>query len=186
MSRIGKKPIVLPPKVQVQLSDQTITVTGPKGTLTRELHPEVNVRLEGTELLVERLSDKPLHRSLHGTTRSVIANMVEGVTNGFEKKLEAVGVGWRASVQGKKLVLNIGFSHQVEVEPPTGVEFKAETVSKPPFGNVPLITVFGIDKEVVGQTAATIRGYREPEPYLGKGIAYVGEKIRRRAGKTAK
>lgn len=186
MSRIGKRPIVLPPTVQVELNDQTITVKGPKGTLTRTLHPQVVVRLEGTEILVERLSDKPLHRSLHGTTRTVIANMVDGVTKGFEKKLEAVGVGWRAAVQGKKLVLNIGFSHQVEVDPPANVEFKAETVSKPPFGNIPLITVSGIDKEAVGQVAATIRSYREPEPYLGKGIAYVGEKIRRKAGKTGK
>lgn len=186
MSRIGKKPIAVPPKVQVELNGQTITVTGPRGTLTRELHPEVNVRIENNEINVERLSDRPLHRSLHGVTRTIIFNMVEGVTKGYEKKLEAAGVGWRANVQGKKLVLTVGYSHPVEIDPPAGIEFKAETVAKPPFGNIPLITVSGNDKEVVGQMAATIRGVREPEPYLGKGIAYVGEKIRRKAGKTSK
>lgn len=186
MSRIGKKPVVVPPKVQVELSGQTITVKGPRGSLTRELHPEVNVCIKNNEIVVERLSDRPLHRSLHGVTRTIISNMVEGVTKGYEKKLEAAGVGWRASVQGKKLVLTVGYSHPVEIDPPAGIEFKAETVAKPPFGNIPLITVSGNDKEVVGQMAATIRGVREPEPYLGKGIAYVGEKIRRKAGKTSK
>lgn len=186
MSRIGKKPIAVPANVQVDLTGQNITVKGPKGTLTRELHSEVIVRNEGSEIIVERPSNNPRHRSLHGVTRTIISNMVEGVTKGYEKKLEAAGVGWRASVQGKKLVLNVGYSHPVEIDPPAGIEFKAETVAKPPFGNVPLITVSGIDKEVVGQMAATVRSIREPEPYLGKGIAYVGEKIRRKAGKTSK
>ncbi|MDP3487605.1 MAG: 50S ribosomal protein L6 [Bacillota bacterium] len=186
MSRIGRKPIVVPPTVQVALDGQTITVQGPKGSLTRKLHSEVIIRHEGSEILVERPSNNPRHRSLHGVTRTVVFNMVEGVTKGYEKKLEAAGVGWRASVQSNKLVLNVGYSHPVEIDPPTGIEFKTETVAKPPFGNVPLITVSGIDKEVVGQMAATIRGIRKPEPYLGKGIAYVGEKIRRKAGKTSK
>lgn len=186
MSRIGKKPIAVPPTVQVALDGQIVSVKGPKGSLTRVLHPEVIVRIEGGEVIVERPSNNPRHRSLHGVTRSIIFNMVEGVTKGYEKKLEAVGVGWRANVQGQKLVLNVGYSHPVEIEPPAGIEFKAETVAKPPFGNIPLITVSGYDKEVVGQMAATIRGIRQPEPYLGKGIAYVGEKIRRKAGKTAK
>ncbi|MDP3058078.1 MAG: 50S ribosomal protein L6, partial [bacterium] len=118
--------------------------------------------------------------------RTVVANMVEGVTKGFMKKLEAVGVGWRVSVAGNKLVLNVGYSHPVEVIAPAGIEFKVATFPKPPFGNVPLITIEGADKEAVGQIAASIRSIREPEPYLGKGIAYVGEKIRRKAGKTSK
>ncbi|MBT9133450.1 MAG: 50S ribosomal protein L6 [Firmicutes bacterium] len=186
MSRIGKKPIAIPSKVEVTLNGQTITVTGPRGSLKRELHPEVGIELSKTEVAVKRMSDSPLHRSLHGVTRTVIANMIDGVTKGYEKKLEAAGVGWRASVQSKKLVLTVGYSHPVEIDPPTGIEFKAEIVAKPPFGNIPLITVSGNDKEMVGQMAATIRGVRQPEPYLGKGIAYVGEKIRRKAGKTSK
>jgi large subunit ribosomal protein L6 len=186
MSRIGKKPIAIPPAVEVSLNGQTITVTGPRGSLRRELHAEVDVEVSKTEIAVKRLSDSQLHRSLHGVTRTVIANMVDGVTKGYVKKLEAAGVGWRASVQGKKLVLTVGYSHPVEIDPPAGIEFKTEIVAKPPFGNIPLITVSGNDKEAVGQTAATIRGIREPEPYLGKGIAYVGEKIRRKAGKTSK
>ncbi len=186
MSRIGKKPIALPPKVEVNLIGQTITVTGPRGTLTRELHPEVDIEISKSDVAVKRLSDSPLHRSLHGVTRTVIANMVDGVTKGYEKKLEAAGVGWRASVQGRKLVLTVGYSHPVEIDPPQGIEFKTEVVAKPPFGNIPVITVSGNDKEMVGQMAATIRSVREPEPYLGKGIAYVGEKIRRKAGKTSK
>ncbi|MBS3937737.1 MAG: 50S ribosomal protein L6 [Peptococcaceae bacterium] len=186
MSRIGKKPIVVPPKVDVHLNGQTIVVSGPKGTLTRVLHAEVRVVVEQSEIRVERISDRPLHKSLHGVTRTIIANMVEGVTKGYEKKLQAAGVGWRANVQGKKLVLTVGYSHPVEIEPPQGVEFKTEVVAKPPFGNIPLITVSGYNKEDVGQTAATIRNVRPPEPYLGKGIAYVGEVIRRKAGKTSK
>lgn len=186
MSRIGKKPIVVPPTVEVNLNGQTIVVKGPKGTLTRELHAEVRVLVQGNEVVVERLSDKPLHKSLHGVTRTIIANMVEGVTKGFEKKLQAAGVGWRAAVQGGKLVLTVGYSHPVEIIPPAGVEFKTETMAKPPFGNIPLITVSGYNKEDVGQVAATIRSVRKPEPYLGKGIAYVGEKIIRKAGKTSK
>jgi len=186
MSRIGKRPIVIPAKVEVSLIGQTVTVTGPRGTLTRELHHEIDVAVNNNEVTVKRLSDSPLHRSLHGVTRTVIANMIDGVTKGYEKKLEAAGVGWRANVQGRKLVLTVGYSHPVEIDPPAGIEFKAEIVAKPPFGNIPLITVSGNDKEMVGQMAATIRGVREPEPYLGKGIAYVGEKIRRKAGKTSK
>jgi len=186
MSRIGKKPIVVPAKVDVNLDGQTIVVTGPKGTLTRVLHSEVRVFVEANEIKVERISDQAKHKSIHGVTRTVIANMVEGVTKGFEKKLHAAGVGWRATVQGKKLVLTVGYSHPVEIDPPDGVEFKAETVAKPPFGNIPLITVSGSSKEAVGQIAATIRGVRPPEPYLGKGISYTDEVIRRKAGKTSK
>ncbi len=186
MSRIGRKQIEVPAGVQVTINGSNITVKGPKGTLQRELHPDMQIVLENNIIQVNRPTDGKEHRSLHGLTRTLVANMVEGVTKGYEKKLEAVSVGWRASVQGSKLVLSVGFSHPVEIEPPAGIEFKAETIAHPPFGNVPLITVSGIDKEVVGQVAASIRSIREPEPYLGKGIAYQGEKIRRKAGKTAK
>jgi large subunit ribosomal protein L6 len=186
MSRIGKKPIPVPAGVEVRIDGSHIEVKGPKGTLTRNLHPDMIVSLEGSVLQVSRPSDEQQHKALHGLTRTLVANMVEGVTKGYEKKLEAVAVGWRASVNGQKLVLNLGFSHPVEIEPPTGIQFTTATVAHPPYGTVPLITISGIDKEVVGQVAASIRKLREPEPYLGKGIQYVGEKIRRKAGKTAK
>ncbi len=187
MSRIGRNPITIPNGVEVIVDDNNkVTVKGPKGTLVRELHPDMTIVREGNVLRVQRPSDDKEHRSLHGLTRTLLANMVEGVTKGFEKKLRAVSVGWRANVQGKKLVLNVGFSHPVEIDPPAGIEFKAETVPHPPFGTVPLITVSGIDKELVGQVAASIRSIRKPEPYLGKGIQYDGENIRRKAGKTAK
>lgn len=186
MSRIGRKPIAVPSGVEVKIDGAKVQVKGPKGTLTRELHPEMLVSLDGSVLQVNRPSDEQQHKALHGLTRTLVANMVEGVTKGYEKRLEAVAVGWRASVSGKKLVLNIGYSHPVEIDPPAGIEFKVETVTHPPYGNVPLIIISGIDKEMVGQMAASIRKLREPEPYLGKGIQYVGEKIRRKAGKTAK
>ncbi len=186
MSRIGRKPIEVPQGVEITIAEQQITVKGPKGTLTREIHPDMQVTLEGGVLEVTRPSDQKEHRSLHGLTRTLLANMVEGVTKGYEKKLLAVSVGWRASVSGNKLTLNVGYSHPVEIEAPAGIEFKAETVAHPPYGMVPLITVSGIDKEVVGQVAANIRSVRKPEPYLGKGIRYQGEQIRRKAGKTAK
>ncbi|MGI6358991.1 MAG: 50S ribosomal protein L6 [Bacillota bacterium] len=186
MSRIGRKPIAIPAGVEVKIDGSTITVKGPKGTLTRDLHPEMQLNLDGSVLTVTRPSDQPQHRALHGLTRTLVSNMVEGVSKGYEKRLKAVSVGWRASVQGKKLVLNVGYSHPVEVEPPEGIEFKTEMSVHPPYGNVPLIIITGIDKETVGQVAASIREIRKPEPYLGKGIQYVGEKIRRKAGKTAK
>ncbi|NLY54622.1 MAG: 50S ribosomal protein L6 [Firmicutes bacterium] len=187
MSRIGRKPIEVPNGVEIKVEENNrVTVKGPKGTLSRDLHPDMQIVLNDGVLEVHRPTDGKEHRSLHGLTRTLLANMVEGVTKGFEKKLEAVSVGWRASVQGNKLVLNVGYSHPVEIEAPEGIEFKAETVAHPPYGMVPLITVSGIDKEKVGQTAATIRSIRKPEPYLGKGIQYQGEKIRRKAGKTAR
>jgi large subunit ribosomal protein L6 len=187
MSRIGKKPIMVPSGVEIKIADNNqVTVKGPKGTLERTLHPDMQLILQDNVLEVKRPSDAKEHRSLHGLTRTLIANMIEGVTKGYEKKLEAVSVGWRANVQGKKLVLNVGFSHPIEIEAPAGIEFKTEMVARPPYGSVPLITISGVDKEQVGQMAASIRSIREPEPYLGKGIAYRGEKIRRKAGKTAK
>lgn len=186
MSRIGRKPIAVPAGVNVKIEGNHIEVKGPKGVLTRDLHPDMQVSLENSTLTVNRPSEEQLHKSLHGLTRTLVANMVEGVTKGYEKRLKAVSVGWRANVAGKKLVLNIGFSHPVEIEPPAGVVFTTEMTVHPPYGNVPLIIISGIDKESVGQVAASIRSLRKPEPYLGKGIQYVGEKIRRKAGKTAK
>ncbi|MCY0901022.1 MAG: 50S ribosomal protein L6 [Firmicutes bacterium] len=178
MSRIGRKPIAIPEGVQVTLNGTVITVKGPKGTLTRTLHPEIGVRVDGAEVLVERPSDAKLHRSLHGTTRSVVANMVEGVTNGFQKSLDLVGVGYRAAKAGTKVTLSLGFSHPVEIEPVAGIEMDVPTNTK--------LIVRGIDKEAVGIFAAKIRDLRKPEPYKGKGIRYENEVVRRKVGKTGK
>lgn len=178
MSRIGRKPIQVPNGVSINLDNTVITVKGPKGTLSREFHKEMQVNVTETEILVERPSDNKLHRSLHGTTRSIIANMVSGVTEGFSKNLELVGVGYRASKSGDKIVLNVGYSHPVEIAPDNGIEFEVPANTK--------ITVRGIDKELVGATAAKIRSVREPEPYKGKGIKYEGERIIRKEGKSGK
>ncbi|ERI06771.1 50S ribosomal protein L6 [Aneurinibacillus aneurinilyticus] len=178
MSRIGKKPIAIPEGVDVKLDGTVLTVKGPKGTLTRTLHEEVTVKVEGNEISVERPSDHKLHRALHGTTRSIIANMVEGVTNGFSKTLELVGVGYRATKSGSNLTLNVGYSHPVEITPEQGIEFEVPAQTQ--------IIVKGIDKERVGQVASEIRAVRRPEPYKGKGIRYQGERVRRKEGKTGK
>ncbi|WP_141503809.1 50S ribosomal protein L6 [Paenibacillus luteus] len=178
MSRIGRKPIQVPNGVTINLDNTVITVKGPKGTLSREIHKEMKVNVTETEILVERPSDNKLHRSLHGTTRSIIANMVSGVTEGFSKNLELVGVGYRASKTGDKITLNVGYSHPVEITPDSGIEFDVPANTK--------ITVRGIDKELVGATAAKIRSVREPEPYKGKGIKYEGERIIRKEGKAGK
>jgi len=178
MSRIGKKPIAIPDGVEVKLDGTVLTVKGPKGTLTRTLHNEVNVKVEGNEIIVERPSDHKLHRALHGTTRSIIANMVEGVTNGFAKTLELVGVGYRAAKSGSNLTLSVGYSHPVEITPEEGIEFEVPAQTQ--------IFVKGIDKERVGQVASEIRAVRKPEPYKGKGIRYQGERVRRKEGKTGK
>ncbi|MFD0681848.1 MULTISPECIES: 50S ribosomal protein L6 [unclassified Paenibacillus] len=178
MSRIGRKPITIPGGVNVTLENTRVTVKGPKGTLSRELHKDMKIVITETELLVERPSDNKLHRSLHGTTRSVVANMVSGVTDGFVKNLDLVGVGYRANKTGNKLVLNVGYSHPVEIEPENGIEFEVPTNTK--------IIVRGIDKELVGATAAKVRSVREPEPYKGKGIKYEGERILRKEGKAGK
>lgn len=176
MSRIGRKPIVIPSGVEIKREGQVITVKGPKGTLTREFRPEINIEIEGNTINVIRSSDEPLHRSLHGLTRSLLFNMVEGVTNGFSKNLELVGVGYRASLQGKKLVLSVGKSHPVEMEPWEGIEIEVPAPNK--------ITIKGSDKEKVGAFAADVRGQRPPEPYKGKGIKYDNEVIRRKEGKA--
>ncbi|NIK80178.1 large subunit ribosomal protein L6 [Paenibacillus castaneae] len=178
MSRIGRKPIQVPNGVSINLDNTVITVKGPKGTLSREFHVDMKVNVTETEIVIERPSDNKLHRSLHGTTRSIIANMVSGVTEGFSKNLELVGVGYRASKTGDKIVLNVGYSHPVEINPENGIEFDVPTNTK--------ITVRGIDKELVGATAAKIRSVREPEPYKGKGIKYEGERIIRKEGKAGK
>ena len=176
MSRIGKRPVTVPGNVKVNIDGQTVTVEGPKGKLSQTLRPEVKVTLEDGVLQVTRAGDDKEERSLHGLSRTLVANMVEGVTNGFTKSLELVGVGYRATLQGKKLVLTIGYSHPVEFEPPAGIEFVVEGANK--------VHVKGADKQLVGDLAADIRSSRPPEPYKGKGIKYQGEVIRRKAGKS--
>jgi large subunit ribosomal protein L6 len=178
MSRIGRKPIAIPNGVTVAIDNTVITVKGPKGSLTRDFHKDMKVNVEENLINIERPSDNKLHRSLHGTTRSVIANMVSGVTEGFSKTLELVGVGYRANKTGDKLVLNVGYSHPVEIAPEKGIEFEVPVNTK--------IIVRGIDKERVGETAAQVRAVREPEPYKGKGIKYEGERILRKEGKVGK
>lgn len=176
MSRIGNAPIEIPAGVEVKINENQIEVKGPKGTLSREFHPEMLVELSEGTVTVSRPSENKQHRSLHGLTRTLIANMVQGVTEGFTRNLEIVGVGYRAALQGSKLVLSLGYSHPIEVEPASGIEIEVPTPTK--------ISVKGIDKELVGQTAANIRAYRSPEPYLGKGIRYENERVRRKAGKA--
>lgn len=178
MSRIGNKQIQIPSGVTVTNDNNHITVKGPKGELSRSFHEEMQFNIEDNTITVVRPSDSKEHRSLHGTTRSVLANMVEGVSNGFEKSLELVGVGYRAAKQGKKLVLSVGYSHPVEFEPEQGLEVEVPSNNK--------VVVKGIDKERVGALAANIRGVRPPEPYKGKGIRYEGEYVRRKEGKTGK
>ena len=178
MSRIGKLPVAIPAGVEVKLEEgNVITVKGPKGTLTRKLVDDLDIKVEGSEVIVTRPSDLKRYKSLHGLTRTLIFNMVEGVTNGYTKELEINGVGYRAAKAGKKLTLTLGYSHPVEMEDPEGIETKVD-------GNK--ITVSGIDKEKVGQFAAEIRTKRPPEPYNGKGIKYTTETIRRKVGKTGK
>lgn len=178
MSRIGRKPIQLPSGVSVAVDGNTITVKGPKGTLTRTLHKDMKVTVDGNVVTIERPSDDKFHRALHGTTRTVVANMVNGVVEGYSKSLELVGVGYRASKSGNKLVLNVGFSHPVEIEPEPGIEFEVPAQNK--------IIVKGIDKELVGLTAAKIRAIRPPEPYKGKGIRYENERVVLKEGKSGK
>ena len=177
MSRIGRAPIEIPAGVTVKVGDDnTVQVKGPKGELSRKIHSEMKITVEGNVLTVTRPSDIKEHRSLHGLSRTLINNMVVGVTTGFSKNLEISGVGYRAAKQGKSLNLSLGFSHPVVVDPPAGIEFDVPSATS--------IVVKGIDKEVVGSIAAKIRGYREPEPYKGKGIKYAGEHIRRKEGKA--
>ena len=177
MSRIGKKPIAIPAGVDVKLDGRTVTVKGSKTTLTTDVHPNITVKIEGDEIIVERPNDQKQNRALHGLTRSLIANMVEGVSNGFSKVLEVNGVGYRAAVQGNTLNLTVGYSHPVEMPVPEGLTAEVN-------GNK--ITISGADKQKVGQFAAEVREKRPPEPYKGKGIKYADEHIRRKEGKAGK
>lgn len=177
MSRIGISPIALPAGVEVKVAESNvITVKGPKGTLTKTLHPDMTIEIDGSVVNVKRPSDEKKHRSLHGLTRTLIANMVEGVLNGYKKTLEINGVGYRAQKQGKQLVMNLGFSHQVIVDEVPGISIDVPSPNS--------IVISGIDKQLVGQFAADVRKKRPPEPYLGKGIKYSDEIIRRKVGKT--
>ena len=179
MSRIGKLPIAIPAGTTVTVTpDNVVTVKGPKGQLVKAMSKDISIVVENNEVVVSRSSDVKEHRALHGLTRALINNMVTGVTQGYQKTLELVGVGYRATLQGKKLVLNLGYSHPVEIEAVSGVEFETPATNK--------IIVKGIDKEIVGAVAADIRTWRKPEPYKGKGIKYDNEVIRRKEGKTGK
>ncbi|HEX2844683.1 MAG TPA: 50S ribosomal protein L6 [Candidatus Limnocylindria bacterium] len=178
MSRIGRMPIPLPDGVEVTQEGSHLRVKGPLGTLERTIHPEMKLEREDGTLRVVRPTDEPRHRALHGLTRTLVNNMVTGVATGFTKNLEINGVGYRAQLQGTKLVLALGYSHPVEVDPPAGIEFRVESPTR--------LAVFGADKELVGQIAAYIRSQRKPEPYKGKGIKYAGEQILRKAGKAGK
>ena len=178
MSRIGNKPITVPEGVEVKIDGQNVTVKGPKGTMSKDFHKNMKITLDGNVLKVERPNDEPSNRSLHGLTRTLINNMIEGTTKGFERKLEVNGVGYRTQKQGTKLVMNLGYSHPVEIEAPEGITFDVPNPNE--------IIVKGIDKELVGQTAAVIRTKRPPEVYRGKGIKYAEEVIRRKEGKTGK
>jgi large subunit ribosomal protein L6 len=178
VSRIGKQPIPVPSGVEVQIDGSTVTVKGPKGSLTQTFNDEMTLTLEDGVLAVTRPSDERHHRSLHGLTRTLLANMVAGVSEGFHKNLEIVGVGYRAELKGKDIQLALGFSHPVLVKAPEGITFEVPAPTK--------ITVSGIDKQRVGQVAAEIRKWRKPEPYKGKGVRYEGEYVRRKLGKTAK
>ncbi|TMD04366.1 MAG: 50S ribosomal protein L6 [Chloroflexi bacterium] len=178
MSRIGKLPVKIPSGVTVNVRDQTLVVKGQKGELTRTVHPDMRVAVEQDTVVVRRPTESKLHRSLHGLTRTLVANMIDGVSKGYEKQLELVGVGYRAAKQGEDLVLTVGFSHPVRYAVPPGITIEVPEPTK--------VTVRGTNKEVVGQVTAEIRKVRPPEPYKGKGILYRGERIRRKAGKTGK
>lgn len=179
MSRIGRLPVAVPNGVQIKVQGSDVHVKGPKGELKRTFPPQIGIALENGELVVTRTSDDPRQRALHGTTRAVIANMVQGVSAGFEIVLQVEGVGYRAELQGKDLALFVGYSHPVSFPPPEGISFEVDLKTRQ-------IKVLGYDREVVGQTAAEIRRVRPPEPYHGKGIRYINEKIRRKAGKAGK
>ena len=178
MSRIGRLPIPVPSGVDVTIDGRQVTVKGPKGTLSRALHPDMTISREDGTLVVTRPTEQKTHKQLHGLTRTLVNNMVVGVTDGYRKGLEITGVGYRAALSGKKLQLNLGYSHQIEIDPPEGITFEVENPTR--------LAVVGIDKELVGQIAAKVRSTRKPEPYKGKGVRYAGEQIRRKAGKAGK
>ncbi len=179
MSRIGRLPVEIPGGVQVNVNGSHVQVKGPKGELQRSFSPLIGIALENNQLLITRNSDNPAERALHGTTRAVLSNMVNGVSKGFQVVLEVEGVGYRAEMDGKNLMLYVGYSHPVKMEPPAGVSFETDAKTRQ-------IRVLGFDKEMVGQVAANIRKVRPPEPYHGKGLRYQGERVRRKAGKAGK
>ena len=178
MSRIGRMPVALPAGVKVKIKGSEVTVEGSKGTLIREFHPDISIKEESGQLIVSRPTDNRQHRALHGLSRSLLANMVDGVTRGFEKNLELSGIGYRAQKTGNKLTLQIGYSHPVEFDPPQGIDIVVDGNTK--------IRIAGIDKELVGETAAEIRRIRIPDAYKGKGVKYAGEKLRLKPGKAGK
>ena len=178
MSRIGRLPIPVPSTVDVTIDGRIVTVTGPKGVLTRSLHPDMTVSREDANLVVTRPTEQKTHKQLHGLTRTLVNNMIVGVTDGYRKGIEITGVGYRAALVGRKLTLNLGYSHPIEINPPEGISFEVENPTR--------LSVVGIDKELVGQIAAKVRATRKPEPYKGKGVRYAGEVIRRKAGKAGK
>ena len=178
MSRIGRLPITVPSGVDVTIDGRNVTVKGPKGTLAATLHPDITVSREDGTLVVTRPTEQKTHKQLHGLTRTLVNNMVVGVTDGYRKGLEITGVGYRAALSGRKLTLNLGYSHPIEIEPPDGITFEVENPTR--------LAVVGIDKELVGQIAAKVRSTRKPEPYKGKGVRYAGEYVRRKAGKAGK
>jgi large subunit ribosomal protein L6 len=178
MSRIGRLPIAVPSTVDVTIDGRELTVKGPKGTLSRTLHPDMLISREEGTIVVSRPTEQKTHKQLHGLTRTLVNNMVVGVTDGYRKGLEITGVGYRAALNGKKLTLNLGYSHPIEIDPPEGISFEVENPTR--------LAVVGIDKELVGQIAAKVRSTRKPEPYKGKGVRYAGEQIRRKAGKAGK
>jgi large subunit ribosomal protein L6 len=178
MSRIGRLPIPVPSAVDVTIDGRQVTVKGPKGTLSRALHPDMSVSQEDGTIVVTRPTEQKTHKQLHGLTRTLVNNMVVGVTDGYRKGLEITGVGYRATKIGEKLQLNLGYSHPIEIDPPSGITFEVENPTR--------LAVLGIDKELVGQIAARVRSTRKPEPYKGQGVRYAGEQIRRKAGQAGK
>ena len=178
MSRIGRLPITVPSGVDVTIDGRNVTVKGPRGSLSRSLHPDMTLSRDEASLVVTRPTEQKTHKQLHGLTRTLVNNMVVGVTDGYRKGLEITGVGYRAIKTGEKLTLSLGYSHQIEIDPPEGISFEVETPTR--------LAVVGIDKELVGQIAAKVRSTRKPEPYKGKGVRYAGEYIRRKAGKAGK
>ena len=179
MSRVGRLPVVIPAGVQVEVTGSNVRIKGPKGEMQRTFSTSIGIAKENNQILVTRNSDLPAERALHGTTRAVLANMIHGVSAGFDRTLEIEGVGYRAELNGKNLVLYVGYSHPVEIEPPAGISFDVDAKTRQ-------VIIRGYDKELVGQIAANVRNIRPPEPYHGKGLHYLGERIRRKAGKAGK
>ena len=178
MSRIGRLPITVPVGVDVEIDGRQLTVTGPRGRLSRALHPDMTIERQEGKLLVSRPTEQKMHKQLHGLTRTLVNNMVVGVTTGYRKPLEITGVGYRAQLIGTSLQLSLGYSHPIEIVPPSGITFELENPTR--------LAIVGIDKELVGQVAAKVRATRKPEPYKGKGVKYAGERVRRKAGKAGK